>query len=195
MFNSFSRRRIVKVAIGFVAGIACIVQTQTIMQAQSTDGVITNGIYTIRSLGTTPGPDYLDGRTGNGMVGLAPTFTGGFTGARWQIVKRGSYYTIRSCGTTPGPDYLDGRTANGTVGLAPTYTGGFTGATWSIIFTGTYFVIRSNGIIIPRYIYLDGRTANGTVGLIIPPSSFERGFTGARWSITRTNESCPGRPG
>ena len=69
MFNSFSRRRIVKVAIGFVAGIACIVQTQTIVQA------IPNGVYTIQSQGTTPGPNYLDGRTANGTVGLDPTFT------------------------------------------------------------------------------------------------------------------------
>ncbi|MEH2402308.1 hypothetical protein [Nostoc sp.] len=129
MFNSFSRRRIVKVAVGFVAGIACIVQTQTIVQA------IEEGTYIIRSQGTTPGPNYLDGRTGNGTVGLAPNFRGVFTGARWQIVNKGSYYTIRSCGTIPGADYLDGRTGNGTVGLAPTFTGGFTGAKWSIFRT------------------------------------------------------------
>ncbi|MBG1268939.1 hypothetical protein [Nostoc sp. WHI] len=192
MFNSFSRHRIVKVAVGFVAGIACIVQTQTIVQAAFLNGadnfslkgnriangtytirslgtisgaayivktqtivqtayqqrttnsgripIIANGTYTIRSLGTIPGADYLDGRTGNGTVGLAPTYTRGFTGARWQISSRVvrqrtyyyTYYTIRSCGTTPGADYLDGRTGNGTVGLAPTYTGGFTGARWSI---------------------------------------------------------------
>jgi hypothetical protein len=127
MFNSFSRRRIVKVAVGFVAGIACIVSTQTIVQA------IPDGIYIIQSQGTIPGANYLDGRTANGTVGLAPTFTGVFTGARWSIVDRGPYYTIQSLGTIPGANYLDGRTANGTVGLAPTFTGGFTGARWSII--------------------------------------------------------------
>lgn len=81
MFNGFSRRRIVKVAVGFVAGIACVVQTQTIAQA------IPTGIYAVRSQGTIPGPDYLDGRTGNGTVGLAPTYTGGFTGARWSLIR------------------------------------------------------------------------------------------------------------
>lgn len=108
MFNSFSRRRIVKVAIGFVAGIACIVQTQTIVQAQiiaipasevdlPLPFVIENGTYTIRSLGDIPGPPYLDGRTGNGTVGLAPGFAGGFTGARWSITRTGE-----SCPGGPG---------------------------------------------------------------------------------------------
>ncbi|MEH1871858.1 hypothetical protein [Nostoc sp.] len=194
MFNSFSRRRIVKVAVGFVAGIACVVETQAIVQAQFRGPIpfgIPNGTYTIQSLGTIPGANYLDGRTANGTVGLAPGFAGGFTGARWSIVSRGSYYTIRSCGTIPGADYLDGRTANGTVGLAPTYTGGFTGARWSIFSRGTYYTIQSLGTI-PGANYLDGRTGNGTVGLA---PTYTGGFTGARWSINRTSESCPGGPG
>lgn len=100
MFNSFSRRRIVKVAVGFVAGIACIVQTQTIVQAKerieerseellAPPKISLAGTYIIRSLGTTPGDAYLDGRTGNGTVGLAPTYIEGqgFSGASWSIER------------------------------------------------------------------------------------------------------------
>ncbi|MER8188520.1 hypothetical protein [Kitasatospora sp. NPDC094015] len=36
-------------------------------------------------LGNVKGPRLLDGRTGNGTVGLAPTTEAPFTGTRWQV--------------------------------------------------------------------------------------------------------------
>jgi hypothetical protein len=41
----------------------------------------------LRCLGNIPGPRYLDGRTANGTVGLAPNMTPEFTGTRWRVVE------------------------------------------------------------------------------------------------------------
>ena len=44
-------------------------------------------VVVIRCLGNIEGPRWLDGRTANGTVGLAPNPNLPYTGARWQIFR------------------------------------------------------------------------------------------------------------
>jgi hypothetical protein len=42
-------------------------------------------IVALQCLGTTEGPRWLDGRTGDGTVGLAPATNAPFSGTRWEV--------------------------------------------------------------------------------------------------------------
>jgi hypothetical protein len=88
--------------------------------------------YHLQCLGPVPGPKWLDGRTGNGTVGLAPETDGGFTGTKWRVFDGGGAVVLQCLGTVPGWRYLDGRTANGSVGLAPNTAGSYTGTRWKV---------------------------------------------------------------
>src|SRR4051794_27688440 len=73
----------------------------------------------LESLGRVEGPRFLDGRTHNGTVGLAPNTAGGFTGTRWSLLNLDDgTFNLECLGAVEGPRFLDGRTHNGTVGLA-----------------------------------------------------------------------------
>jgi outer membrane protein assembly factor BamB len=89
-----------------------------------------------RSLGRDVGPTtpvWLDGRTADGTVGLAPNFAPPFTGASWRIVPfEGRGFTMQTLGTIPGPTFLDGRTVGGTVALIPSVDAAHSGAVWRI---------------------------------------------------------------
>ena len=69
---------------------------------------------------------WLDGRTADGSIGLAPSTAPPFTGTSWRahLVATGQF-TLENLGTRPGPKFLQGVTAKATVDLAaaPTYTG------------------------------------------------------------------------
>jgi hypothetical protein len=140
-------------------------------------------VVAIRCLGNIEGPRWLDGRTANGTVGLAPGTHSPYTGARWQVVDAGGGAVALCClGNIEGPRWLDGRTANGTVGLAPNLSLPYTGARWQVADVGGGAVaLRCLGNIEgPRW--LDGRTANGTVGLA---PNLDLPYTGARWQIVQ----------
>ena len=63
-----------------------------------------------------PGPRYLDGRTANGTVGLAPNLSPKFPGTKWRVVRAGEGVVALKClGDIEGSRWLDGRTADGTV--------------------------------------------------------------------------------
>ncbi len=138
-------------------------------------------IVAFRCLGDQDGPRFLDGRTFDGTVGLAPSTDSGFTGTRWIAVQTQGV-AFRCLGDQDGPRFLDGRTADGTVGLAPSIDGGFTGTRWKLT------ALTSGD---PQQVtleclgdqdgsrFLDARTADGTVGLA--PST--DGFSGTRWEI------------
>jgi hypothetical protein len=130
-------------------------------------------------LGDVPGPNYLDGRTGDGSVGLAPSTDDPYTGTRWRVVDDGTgNLAVRCLGSLDGPRMLDGRTADGSVGLAPAIDGVFTGAHWQLVeLDGGTFALRCLGAIDgPRM--LDGRTMTGTVGLA--PVTDEP-YSGTHW--------------
>jgi hypothetical protein len=87
----------------------------------------------LECLGHLPGPRFLDGRTQDGTVGLAPTTGGHFTGTRWKVIKlRKNQISLECFGHLPGPRFLDGRTQDGTVGLAPNTSFPFTGTRWRV---------------------------------------------------------------
>jgi hypothetical protein len=131
-------------------------------------------------LGNVPGPTFLDGRTGDGSVGLAPETQDQFTGTRWRVADDGAgNLAVRCLGDVDGPRMLDGRTGDGTVGLAPATDGVFTGAHWHLVPLGddSTFALQCLGVIDgPRM--LDGRTGDGTVGLA--PETGDQ-FTGTHW--------------
>jgi hypothetical protein len=129
--------------------------------------------------GTVPGSRYLDGRTGNGTVGLAPQTTGSFTGTKWKVHDGGNGSFILEClGTLPGNRFLDGRTADGSVGLAPSTDGVFTGTRWQFtkIDALSYTIKCLGNVEGPRF--LNGITGNGTINLA--PNT-DSPFSGTRW--------------
>ena len=138
----------------------------------------------LRCLGKIRGPNYpnyLDGRTRDGSVGLAPKLTPKFSGTKWKVFTAGSGTISLQClGVVDGPRWLDGRTANGSVGLAPNRNKPFTGTRWEVVeFEDGSVALKCLGDIDgPRW--LDGRTGDGTVGLAPttnPP------FTGTKWEV------------
>ena len=144
----------------------------------------TGNIVSFRCLGDIPGPRYLDGRTANGTVGLAPNLGSHFTGTKWLVVRAGDGVVALKClGNIEGPRWLDGRTADGTTGLAPNTNKPFTGTRWQVV-----HVDNNNPDIVELKClgdiegptWLDGRTADGSVGLAPmtrPP------FTGTKWEV------------
>jgi len=138
----------------------------------------------LKCLGNIFGSRYLDGRTADGTVGLAPNLSPEFTGARWRVVRVGDGVVELKClGNIEGPRWLDGRTADGTVGLAPNTHGSYTGTRWQVIQVGSnnpnIVVLKCLGDIEgPRW--LNGKTADGTVG--VAPTT-EPPFTGTKWEV------------
>ena len=53
-------------------------------------------LVNLECLGSLPGPRFLDGRTANGTVGLAPSTDFPFTGTQWAL-WRGFQQTILLC--------------------------------------------------------------------------------------------------
>jgi len=138
----------------------------------------------LKCLGSINGPRYLDGRTQDGSVGLAPVLSKRYSGTKWSIVSSSErIFTLKCLGLVDGPRWLDGRTHEGKVGLAPQNAKPFTGTRWEMFpadANDPYIVwIKCLGEIEgPRW--LDGRTHDGTVGLApkyVPP------FTGTKWQI------------
>ena len=138
----------------------------------------------LRCLGSIPGPRYLDGRTANGTVGLAPNLSPEFTGTRWRVVRAGDGVVELKClGDLDGPRWLDGRTADGTVGLAPNTDRPFTGTRWQVL----HVSYNNPNIVVLKCLgdtegprWLNGRTAEGTVG--VAPTT-EPPFTGTKWEM------------
>jgi hypothetical protein len=138
----------------------------------------------LKCLGDIPGPRYLDGRTANGTVGLAPNLSPKFSGTMWRVVGAGEGVVELKClGNIEGPRWLNGRTASGTAGLAPNTFRPFTGTRWQVVQIDDHnpniVALKCLGDIKgPRM--LDGRTASGTVGLA---STTEPPFTGTKWEV------------
>ena len=91
----------------------------------------------MKCLGDIEGPRWLDGRTADGTVGLAPNTNRPFTGTRRQVLQVGynnpNIAVLKCLGDIEGPRWLNGRTAGGTVGVAPTTEPPFTGTKWEVI--------------------------------------------------------------
>ena len=95
-----------------------------------------DGIVALQCVGTGNGPKWLDGRTADGTVGLAPSTENPFTGTRWEVVSvddnNPDIVALKCLATIEGARWLDGRTGDGSVGLAPTTDAPFTGTKWEV---------------------------------------------------------------
>jgi hypothetical protein len=89
----------------------------------------------LKCLGDIEGPRWLDGRTADGTVLLAPNTNEPFTGTRWQVLQVGNpnIVVLKCLGDIKGPRWLDGRTADGTVGVSTTTEPPFTGTKWEVV--------------------------------------------------------------
>jgi hypothetical protein len=135
-------------------------------------------VVILTCLASGPGPKNLDGRTGNGTVGLAPHLNPPFTGTRWRRRVNGDVWTLECLGDVPGPArFLDGRVADSSVGLAPNTRPPFTGTRWRARRVGEGFTLEC---LAARDHFLDGRIADGSVGLA--PST-QPPFTGTLWRL------------
>lgn len=133
--------------------------------------------YHLQCLGPIPGPKWLDGRTADGTVGLAPQTEGVFTGTKWRVFDGGGAVVLQCLGTIPGNRYLDGRTGNGTVGLAPITAEPYTGTRWKVSDGGEGAIRLECQGTIPGPRWLNGITGSGTVAL-----DSNSALSGTRWS-------------
>lgn len=141
-------------------------------------------IITLECMGNLQGSRWLDGRTRDGSVGLAPRTGEGYTGTRWQVFEVDSgIYALKCLGNINGPRWLDGRTGNGTVGLAAETGRQFTGTRWQIfeVSEGIVGMKCLGNVDGPRW--LDGRTGSGTVGLAPNTPTPDGGFSGTTWKV------------
>jgi hypothetical protein len=204
-----SRRQALGLVGGSLAGVSLLSFGLAAPAEADLPGIDHNDIITLKCLGDKPGPRYLDGRTQDGTVGLAPNTNPPFTGTKWLVeylnpnAGPDQYWVYNhiflSCqGTGPGDArYLDGRTQDGTVGLAPNTNPPFTGTRWHLEYHkdtnpdtypshAGYFLHCEGKEPGPRW--LDGRTQDGTVGLA-PDSNTYKGYTGTRWAIDVVGKS------
>jgi len=151
------------------------------LASTAAQGFETGDRVLIESLGITAGSRWLDGRTVERAVGLAPSFGAPYTGTLWELTKvRDREFLLKTLGDIEGPRWLDGNTIDGTVGLAPSTDPQFSGTHWELfeVAPGEYTFRCLGTVEGPRW--LDGRTADGTVGLA--PTTSEP-FSGTRWRV------------
>jgi hypothetical protein len=143
----------------------------------------TQTVVKLKCLGDVDGPRFLDGRTGDGSVGLAPS-TDGFSGTKWELSVVNDAITFKCLGDVDGPRFLDGRTGDGSVGLALTADtnpgGDLSGTRWGLSTVSAEAATVECFGSSPGPKFLDGRTGDGTVGLA--PNT--DGLSGTKWEIT-----------
>src|ERR1700722_14110532 len=113
--------------------ITAVVTLVNVARSQAEPPLKAGEMVILECLSHREGNRYLDGRTGDGTVGLAPKTGGDFTGTKWKVVKLEKGVLGLECqGDMDGNRWLDGRTGDGTVALAPKTGGEFTGTKWKI---------------------------------------------------------------
>ena len=107
---------------------------------------------------------FLDGRTGDGSVALAPELTRAFSGTKWRSKVLAFDKVVLECqGAVEGPRFLDGHTVDHSVHLAPSTDRPFTGTVWQIVDPNNdTAALKCLGTQNPN-LFLDGLTGNSTV--------------------------------
>ena len=187
--SSLTRRKLLK--IGGLAGGTLIAGRVPNANARSYQ------VVTLQCLGDLHNPAhlYLNGRTDDGSVGLAPNNT--FSGTFWNFLpNQRQGWALFSCrGDNPNSQHvwLNGNTHDGSVSLVPTIDPPYTGTRW--LGQGDYLenAVGATGVITlkclgdvadPQFQFLDGGTQYGTVGLA--PAANEP-YHGTSWRITVTS--------
>jgi hypothetical protein len=110
-----------------------VVLLANVARSQAESPLKPGDLVILECLSEKEGNRYLDGRTGDGTVGLAPKISGKFTGTKWKVVKLEKGDLGFECqGDVEGNRWLDGRTGDGTAGLAPMTGDDFTGTKWKV---------------------------------------------------------------
>ncbi|BAY91214.1 MULTISPECIES: hypothetical protein [unclassified Tolypothrix] len=130
-------------------------------------------VVSISCLGDVNGSRFLNGRTREGTVALAPSIEARFSGTRWEMDEIPSngdstVVTLKCLGDVDGYRFLDGRTREGTVALVMDIEDWLTGTKWQILPSNgdsTVVTLKCLGDV-DGYRFLDGRTREGTVGLM-----------------------------
>ncbi|WP_326513741.1 hypothetical protein [Clostridium intestinale] len=143
-------------------------------------------IISLRCTGTTEGNRWLDGKTEDASVWLAPSTGGIYSGTKWQVYSVNGYYALKCLGTYEGKGWrwLDGNTANNVVALAPDTGVVYSGTQWNILSNGDgTFGFQCMGTT-PGNRWLDGNTATNVVSL----APFTGGqYSGTKWEIYKAN--------
>jgi hypothetical protein len=186
--RTFSRRQALGLLGGSLAG-ASLLSVGLANPAKSQGVPFSVGdVITLRSLWVGTGPRYLDGRTHNNSVGLAPHTNPPFTGTRWEVYagKTANQISLYCKGTAAGNRWLDGLTAEGAVQLAPTRAGVFSGTYWQAdLVSGKTdeITLKCLGTGAEGNRYLIGR-GDGSVGLA--PQGGQ--VPGTRWRVVVSNQ-------
>jgi hypothetical protein len=83
--RTLSRRQALGLVGGSLVGASLLSFGLAAPAKADISGIGHNEIITLKCLGDKPGPRYLDGRTQNGTVGLAPNTNPPFTGTKWRV--------------------------------------------------------------------------------------------------------------
>jgi len=184
----YSRRQAIGLLGGSLAGaslaslgLAAPAKSQPLPPFRSYDHITLEFVGTaVPSQSNPQNRFFLDGRTQDGTVGLAPHTNPPFTGTRWEVSERlGSWprysrWAFKCLGDIPGPRWLDGRTANSTVGLAPHGGQPYTGTRWEVVVPEPVGIFGPNRVYIKCLGHIPGvpylaafpsRPPNSTVGL------------------------------
>jgi len=180
--RTFSRRQALGLLGGSLAGLTLLSPAKSQAASGLAPPFKSFDHISLECQSTEPGPKFLDGRTADGTVGLAPNTNPPFTGTRWEAVKvlgtqNHFWFFCRSewprpAGAPyyePGNRRLDGRTQNSTVGLAPSRSAPYTGTKWEVINYGAGLIVLGCLGNIPGPRFLFGRPSNSEdrrVGLI-----------------------------
>jgi len=124
-------------------------------------GIIPNAVYRFRCLGHLEGNRWLNGRTVEGAVDLAPNTDLQYSGINWRVVKQMegvfAFYCIGTIETSTR--WLNGKTADGGVDLAAEVSDAYSGCRWQLCHVkDDIYICRCLGDLEgPRL--LNGRTA------------------------------------
>lgn len=121
---------------------------------------------------------FLDGRTGDGSVALAPRATEEFSGTKWKAFVTGDRVLLECQGDVDGPRFLNGFTGDQSVHLAPTGGGASTSTVWRVVLIDTHIALKCLSEDNP-HLFLDGVTQSNTVRL---SNTTEDAFTGTHWA-------------
>jgi hypothetical protein len=155
-------------------------------------GLIKDGsVVSFQCLGNEYYPDHvwLDGRTRDGSVGLAPN-THDFSGTIWKArtaIDGSGIFTFECLGTNPNPKYvfLYGGATDGSVTLVPGTFFKSPAVQWKVVETyseaeGYRCNLRCMGTSDPSFLYLDGKTKDGSVHLA--PNT-DPPYSGTFWKL------------
>lgn len=140
-------------------------------------------IITLKCLGDDPGPTFLDGRTADGSVGLAPdTHAPPYSGTAWAVHPSNvaDAVLLKCLGELEGPRYLSVDT-----GLRVNLQDEAHATAWINTVSGGGVVLHlprlpEANAAAPARIYLNGETGTGTVNLA--PSTSPP-YTGTLWQV------------